>query len=196
MGQPPGRAVVQGEPTLSERLGKRDQSSNLNGCLSLCGPFYPSQVPYNPVPCYTNLQIPRDLPAVKVLRIKTFRNANTDLRVDARVSTGFYWTFNETLVILVLFCDALASIASRTNFRQSNRADSLLLALCTAANLNLFGGHGPCDASVYDLTSGLPLAALQPIRRVQGARRPEYSGLILCNRSFLVRGRSQAVTVD
>ena len=66
VGQPPGRAVVQGEPALSERLGKRDQSSSLNGCLSLCGPFYPSQVPYNPVPCYTNLQIPWDLPAVKV----------------------------------------------------------------------------------------------------------------------------------
>ena len=52
---------------LSERLGNRDQSSSLNGCLSLCTPFYPSQGPYNPVPFYTNLQFLRDLPAVKVL---------------------------------------------------------------------------------------------------------------------------------
>ena len=52
---------------LSERLGQRDQSLSLNGCLSLCAPFYPSQGPYNPVLFYTNLQFLRDLPAVKVL---------------------------------------------------------------------------------------------------------------------------------
>ena len=66
VGQPPSRAVVQAEPALSQRLGQRDQSSSLNGCLNLCAPFGPSQGPYNPVPFYTNLQILRDLPAVQV----------------------------------------------------------------------------------------------------------------------------------
>lgn len=36
-------------------------------CLSLCVPFYPSQVPVNPVLFYKNQQIPLDLPAVQVL---------------------------------------------------------------------------------------------------------------------------------
>ena len=36
-------------------------------CLSLSTPFYPSQVPYNPVLFYKNQQILLDLPAVKVL---------------------------------------------------------------------------------------------------------------------------------
>lgn len=36
-------------------------------CLRLCTPFYPSQVPYNPLFFYKNQQIPLDLPAVKLL---------------------------------------------------------------------------------------------------------------------------------